>query len=189
MGKLAELLNKELLKLLSERMVEIINHFFPGLFTLFIFFNLGKLSSGLNIYSFIFIVFLSIILTIPYHFCLPIGFTEVVRKFFFKINGTRIDDDQDLKEQNNNMFEITWFKFVSIRLILIFVIHKTLIYYRIDQYSFLNIDKDILNFTESLLIMYLISYPVALIFRFCVERNLEKNRKYIMKTYFNDKVD
>jgi len=168
----------KLLILVSEKMIEFINHFFPGLITFFIFFSGNFKIENLNLYTFIMLSVISIILTIPFHFFLPLRFTENIKIFFYQLNGSEIHKNENLKEQISNLFQVFWFKFVILRLALVFFTSNLLYFYQVS-FDFLNICPTFFNALLSFIIMYLLSYPLAFLFIYVENKSLKNNQKFV----------
>lgn len=176
--------NEQSVKLFSDKLYSFLNYILPGVFILEVFFDKGIFSnSPQTIFEFLLFLVWAFIFSIPYNLIdtFSMGkYAEKLKKEFSKQIEAKEEYEkefQKIMEESEEEFlqndSLVQFVFINLYLIFTYLISK----YLSHNYSFeniYNINEKLILFANSILIFYLIPFPIIYFFTRLIEFKIIK---------------
>ena len=169
-------INRETVNLFSNKLAKLFNNFFPGIVVLELFFKRGYFSNQpVNVFDFILYLFWCGILSIPYNFIQPTRVATLIRTLINKIPKSNMTKEQ-INEENEFTYdaqEYVELGFVLLKILLTYLVYKLLLIFSVSP-SLIGINPSVMLMCICIIITLILSYPVAVIYAYILERFFSK---------------
>ena len=185
--EMENLFNEQTLRIIDKKFFSFLNYITPGFFVLELFFKKGLFSKiPQSIYEFLIYAFWCFLLSIPFAFFENFSLESLSERMKNdSLKDKTIDKEKFLKDskksfkkhkkKNEKIDSMLEFLYIAIYLIITFIIYKFLTSYY-SYYSVLKIDKQVLIFINTLLILYVIYFIAIRPMTVLIEKRIVSRR-------------